>query len=130
MRILFVLNSHFWERIGILILSSILKKHQHTVSIYNINQRTVEQYIEEIKQLKPEVIAYSSMTTEIATFLQTNRELKSNLPFEWKSVFGGPHPTFFPEMIHEAGVDALLDLGVHGFIQQRRDDHSILVLES
>ena len=35
-----------------------------------------------------------------------HRAVKRERPAVW-SVFGGPHPTFFPEIIEEEGVDAV-----------------------
>lgn len=108
MKFLFIVKPvHHWERIGILTLSSILKQHNHTVELYDINKKTPERIAQDVQDSAPEIVAYSAMTTEIAGFLHVNRMLKQEVSVPFKSVFGGPHATFFPEMIDESGVDAL-----------------------
>jgi radical SAM superfamily enzyme YgiQ (UPF0313 family) len=47
------------------------------------------------------------MTTEVSNLLGVNSQLKKELGFEFKSIFGGAHPTFFPQMIEEPSVDAI-----------------------
>jgi radical SAM superfamily enzyme YgiQ (UPF0313 family) len=64
------------------------------------------------------VIAFSTPSALAATYLRFNRALKNVRPDVF-SVFGGAHPTYFPDVIEEDGVDgvcvgegeyALLDL--------------------
>ena len=52
------------------------------------------------------VLAYSLLTCFVESSLAVNRRVKAEFPCT-VSVFGGPHPTFFPEMIEEDGVDAV-----------------------
>lgn len=108
MQILFVVNAvHHWERIGVLTLSSVLKQSGRSVLLYNIRGKSDENILNDISRLKPDVLAYSSMSTEIRPYLRINRMIRQNLRNGLKSVFGGPHPTFFPEMINEEEVDAI-----------------------
>ena len=53
----------------------------------------------------PDIVAYSVCSNEIQEYLAFNRSLKQERSFF--SLFGGPHPTFSPSMIHEQGVDAI-----------------------
>jgi radical SAM superfamily enzyme YgiQ (UPF0313 family) len=53
----------------------------------------------------PDVVGYSVCTGSERYYLQLNRTLKHKLRFV--AVFGGPHPTFFPELINEPEVDAI-----------------------
>lgn len=58
------------------------------------------------REYRPDVAAYSVITGSQRYYLDVNRRLKTELPGIF-SVFGGPHPTFFPEMIHDEGVDGI-----------------------
>jgi radical SAM superfamily enzyme YgiQ (UPF0313 family) len=108
MRLVFILNAvHQWERIGILTLSSVLKHAGHSVFLLNLQGKSEAEMVQEVGALSPDILAYSAMTTEIAGFLAINRLLNRELGNGFKSVFGGPHPTFFPEMIQQPGVDAV-----------------------
>ena len=108
MRILFLVNPVFnSEQIGILTLTAMLKQDRHSVSLLSMNGKSSHWLNEKIRQMEPDIVAYSAMSTEIRGFLQINRILKKKSKRKFKSIFGGPHPTFFPEMIEEEGVDAI-----------------------
>jgi radical SAM superfamily enzyme YgiQ (UPF0313 family) len=59
----------------------------------------------EMISFQPDVVAYSMLTGSHNQYIETNRRLKSQ--FHFITVFGGAHPTFFPEIIAEQGVDAV-----------------------
>lgn len=52
------------------------------------------------------VLAFSTTTTYSRRYLELNRAVKARHPGVF-SVFGGAHPTFFPQMVDEQGVDAV-----------------------
>lgn len=54
---------------------------------------------------RPAIVGYSVMTGSQRYYLELNRRIREATPVV--SVFGGPHPTFFPEMIEEEGVDGI-----------------------
>ena len=82
-------------------LSSFLKKYGHQCEFLDVGiERRV---FREVKEIQPDIIAYSITTGMHRYYLQLNRLLKGS--FEFLSIFGGPHATFFPEMIEEEGVD-------------------------
>jgi len=54
---------------------------------------------------QPDIVGYSVMTGSQRYYLELNRRIRAATPVF--SVFGGPHPTFFPEMIEEEGVDGI-----------------------
>jgi radical SAM superfamily enzyme YgiQ (UPF0313 family) len=58
------------------------------------------------REFQPDMAAYSVITGSQRYYLDLNRRLKSEFPDVF-SVFGGPHPTFFPEMVEEEGVDGI-----------------------
>ncbi len=107
MKILFInkfLDKHTIYRVplGILYLSSSLKKAGHRVFICEPSRENV---FEKVRKIKPEIIAYSLRTGFHRYYLDLNKKLKRQ--FSFFSVFGGPHPTFFPEMIDKEGVDCI-----------------------
>jgi hypothetical protein len=50
-------------------------------------------------------VGYSVITGSQRYYLQLNRRIRQEV--DVFSVFGGPHPTFFPEMLEEEGVDGI-----------------------
>ncbi len=107
MKILFVnkfLDKHTIYRVplGILYLSSALKKYGHEVFVCEPNREDV---FEKADEIKPDIIGYSVRTGFHQYYFDLNRKLKEK--FNFLSVFGGPHATFFPEMIKENGVDVV-----------------------
>jgi len=114
MNILFVVRDIGMEHLGIMTLSSVLKKADHYLDIVDARLDKIKR---KLKNNNFTIIAYSAITLDIRYYLNLNRQVKEE--FDIFSVFGGPHPTYFPEIIHEPGVDgvcigegdyALLDL--------------------
>jgi len=105
--VFFVDVIHHWERIGLMTLTSILKKSGDEVILYNVKGKFRNQICSDIDKIAPDVLAYSVMSTEVGKSLSLNKYLKENLSFPVKSIFGGPHPTFFPEIIEETHIDAI-----------------------
>ena len=103
MKVLFlVAKLHTIEPFGIMSLSPHLKRQGHTVALFEAQSRNL---VQSVRDFQPDVIGYSVCTGAEKYYLSLNRCLKEHARFI--SVFGGPHPTFFPEMIREPGVDAL-----------------------
>ncbi len=53
----------------------------------------------------PVVLAFSTPTVYAQTYVELCRRLKRG--FDFFSVFGGAHPTYFPDMVEEEGVDGI-----------------------
>lgn len=102
MRVLFVLKQVDYEPQGILHLSSVLKRAEHEVKLCIVSQ---EDPFDAMHEFKPGIVAYSVTTGAHKYYLELNRQIKER--FDVFSVFGGPHATFFPEMIEEEGVDGI-----------------------
>jgi radical SAM superfamily enzyme YgiQ (UPF0313 family) len=104
-KILIVEKQIDYEPQGIMSMSAVLKEAGHEVELAICNQ---EDPLILAKKFKPDIVGYSMMTGSQRFYFKLNRRLKEELngqaPF---SVFGGPHPTFFPDMIHEEGVDGV-----------------------
>jgi radical SAM superfamily enzyme YgiQ (UPF0313 family) len=91
------------QPLGPCYISAILKESGHKVTTVNIDESP--DYVETIKKLNPDVLAYSVASSHLPRYLHVNREIrKAHNAF---SLFGGPHPIFFPQMIEEEGVDAI-----------------------
>ncbi|HSJ54910.1 MAG TPA: radical SAM protein [Anaerolineae bacterium] len=100
---LFVEQQIDYEPQGIMVLSSVLKAAGHKVEL------AVAAHGDPVALalgFRPDVVAYSVITGSQRFYLDLNRRLKAELPGLF-AVFGGPHPTFFPEMTREEGVDGL-----------------------
>ena len=103
MKILFIYKCEFEEPLGIMYLSSFLKKHGH--ECYFLDLKFEKRFIEEVQKISPDIIGYSITTGKHKFYQKLNLELKKKLHFF--SLFGGPHATFFPEFIYKQGVDAV-----------------------
>jgi len=102
MRVLFVQKYLPAEMVGIMYLSSALKKAGHEVRTQFVPEK---HWREKAREYAPQVLAYSVTTGDHVSYLELNRELKE-LTGAY-SVFGNAHPTFVPHMIEEEGVDAI-----------------------
>jgi anaerobic magnesium-protoporphyrin IX monomethyl ester cyclase len=108
LRVLFIAQQIDYEPQGIMHLSSALKEAGHQVEL------AVGAHHDPLavaREFQPDVAAYSVITGSQRYYLAMNQRLKAELLRHSDrgvfSVFGGPHPTFFPEMVHEEGVDGI-----------------------
>ncbi len=83
-------------------LSAVLKKLGHECSIAGVSYDEVKKSFEEFK---PDIVAFTAFSGGHLTYLEWNKNLKAK--YNFYSMFGGPHPTFSPEMVEEDGVDAV-----------------------
>jgi anaerobic magnesium-protoporphyrin IX monomethyl ester cyclase len=103
MNILFIVNTEdlgFEEPLGILYLSAACRRHGHKVCAVENNLTSIEK---RISLFKPDLIAVSVTTPSFPYLFHTVTKVKAkyNIPI----VFGGPHITFFPEVIKSKEVD-------------------------
>jgi anaerobic magnesium-protoporphyrin IX monomethyl ester cyclase len=103
MKILFLVKDMEYESIGLMMLSAVLKKAGYETYAFCVEYE--KDLIQKIDDLKPDIIGYSTTTGVHKYYLELNKQLK--IKFDFVSIFGGPHPTFFPEIIEEEGVDAI-----------------------
>jgi radical SAM superfamily enzyme YgiQ (UPF0313 family) len=88
--------------VGIMIMASLLKQHGHDSEVVDADFSTISKKIGSNSDI---IVAYSMPTLYFQLYLRLNRQLKNKHTFY--SIFGGPHPTYFPEMIYEEGVDCV-----------------------
>jgi radical SAM superfamily enzyme YgiQ (UPF0313 family) len=103
LHLLFIVKEIDNEPQGILLISSLLKQAGHRVSLV---VATEEDPVEAALRLQPDVVGYTVYTGPHTWYLELNQRIKAQLPGVF-SVFGGPHPTFFPEMVEREGVDGI-----------------------
>jgi len=106
MKVLFLLkNTGMNESLGIMTLSSIIKQHNHHAKLIITEDYSGKEIIAKTKDYNPDVLAYSIMTGEHGYYFNLNKMIKEH--HQCFSVFGGPHPTFYPTIIEKEGVDAV-----------------------
>jgi len=103
-RLAFVYTLSIVEPIGIGYLYAYLKKFFPDISIELFDPRIDS--LESIRDYSPHFVLYSTMSGQYMDDVKRNKKLKQVLkPFI--SVFGGAHPTYFPEMINDEAVDMI-----------------------
>ncbi|MGQ9556108.1 MAG: B12-binding domain-containing radical SAM protein, partial [Anaerolineae bacterium] len=102
MHLLFIVKEIDNEPHGILLISALVKQHGHRVSLVIGSQ---EDPLQAALRLRPDVVGYSVYTGTQRYYLEINRRIKARMNVI--SLFGGPHPTFFPELIEQEGVDGI-----------------------
>ena len=92
------------ETYSIPLLSAMAKRRGHEVHLIEYH-RDPKKAVQEIRDFQPDVLAYSVMSPDANDYIKINKHLKKETSAY--SVFGGVHPTFFQDYIHEDGVDAI-----------------------
>ncbi len=104
MKILFI-QLRLESNMAVMTLSGFLKSMGHETEVLIVEGE--KDYVSKISEkIRPDVIGYSTTTPDAKSLTAINNKLKKKLNFF--SIFGGAHPTFFPEMIEEdPSVDAI-----------------------
>jgi anaerobic magnesium-protoporphyrin IX monomethyl ester cyclase len=102
MRILFVEKQIDYEPLGLLYLASMLRQNGHHVRLAVVSDQDP---VAVAREWQPDMVGYSVYTGSQAYYRDLNLRIKEAV--EVVSVFGGPHPTYFPEFVEEPGVDAV-----------------------
>ena len=105
MRVLFIYKDvTLTEPMGILYLAAALREASHDVALALSARPDFERRLPEFD---PDVVGFSVTTGFHPYYLEVNRKVKELLGRRVLSVFGGPHTTFFPEIVEEDGVDVV-----------------------
>ncbi len=102
-RLLFLQEVAF-EYVGVMCLSAYVKSKGHRCDIL-IETEEGKRFYDKIRDFRPDVAAFSAMTGFHSHYLKVAEKLKETLAVP--VIFGGPHATFFPEMIEHPAVDAV-----------------------
>jgi len=89
---------------GVMYISAVLKKHGHSCDVVISTQ--TEDFIKALRKDTPDVVGFPLMSGMQGWALQVARDIKKIFP-EIKIIFGGVHPTYFPEVVEEDGVDII-----------------------
>ncbi|MDO8125662.1 MAG: radical SAM protein [Candidatus Brocadiales bacterium] len=104
LKILFVYKQvEYIDPMGIMLLSALAKENGHRTYVNVLSDNNL---IDSIKEIKPDVVAYSAKTGEHKYYLDANEKVK-RYDKNIFAIMGGPHTTFFPEVVEKAGLDAV-----------------------
>lgn len=108
MKVLFVVSElYFSEPLGVMQLSAICKRAGHRTKLCSLKDHSLRQALTDFV---PEVVAYSTMTSDEKLFARGDAAVR-----EWSQrsghavwrIMGGPHPTYFPEVLTRLELDAI-----------------------
>ncbi|GAB4339728.1 MAG: radical SAM protein [Candidatus Abyssubacteria bacterium] len=100
-RVAFVQNIAY-EYLGVMSLSAVLTEAGHETGVF-ILERSEETLAREVLDFKPDLVGFSCTTgihrwaVKFAAYLKKLAQVRT--------IFGGPHATFFPQLIDEPSVD-------------------------
>jgi anaerobic magnesium-protoporphyrin IX monomethyl ester cyclase len=101
-RVLFIQNIPF-EYMGPMYLSAVLKNRGHNCRI--LIAESHRDFLPHLMEYQPDLIAFSTMTGPHKWVIETASIIKQHV--KRPVILGGPHPTFFPEIIDEPCVDMI-----------------------
>lgn len=104
MKVLFVFKSeNFLVPIGACAISAAARREGHEVFLSEMHS---EDPLERLTRLRPDLVVYSSLSGEAKHYLRLNERVKERCP-EVFTVMGGPHATFYPQVLRESTLDAV-----------------------
>ena len=101
-RILFIQDNGVNENLGVMSIAGLLRTHGHEVDLILTDEHP-KNCLDLIGQYNPDLIAFSFMTGNREWAFATAKKLKDT--FNKPIIFGGVHPTLFPEDIDLGYVD-------------------------
>lgn len=99
-RVIFIQNI-WYEYLGVMYISAMLKKHGHFTDVIIADHSKV--IIKELKILQPDIVAFPCLTSSYKWNLSVARDIKKEL--SCLTLFGGIHATASPEIIEEPAID-------------------------
>lgn len=104
MKFLFLSFDDLTQPLGIASLSAVLHQAGHRAEVASLRDLGRQEAL--LREFKPDGLCLSLITGQHPLFLERARQLKAAHP-HLLVLAGGPHPTFYPECIHEPCLDAL-----------------------
>ena len=99
-----VFLQYIWfEWVGIMSISALLKKHGHSCEVIIGSKKET---LAELQKINPDIIAISSMTSQHEQIYDLAKAIKK-VGLKGVMIVGGAHPTFFPQMIERPGIDII-----------------------
>jgi anaerobic magnesium-protoporphyrin IX monomethyl ester cyclase len=87
------------ERFGVMSLAAGLQQAGHQATALDPSRYTLDGLVAAIEALRPGILGYSTETGPHQYYLALNRAIRSRTKI--LSLMGGPHPTFFPEVLEQ-----------------------------
>jgi anaerobic magnesium-protoporphyrin IX monomethyl ester cyclase len=113
--VLFIQND-FFHWLGVMWLSAVLKRHGHRARLVTaFNEAQVRRAV---RRDRPDLVAMHTLTGAHRFSLKAAAAAKQALPGV-KVILGGPHATFFPEIVEDPAVD---------FVCRGEGEHALLDL--
>ena len=98
-KILFISDNLVNEGLGIMCLSSYLKRNGHDVQLFLLSEfKGSEGLLRSIRKTKPDIIGFSVMTPQASQFWTVTKVIKESFN-NLKIIWGGPHCMFTPEHV-------------------------------
>jgi radical SAM superfamily enzyme YgiQ (UPF0313 family) len=102
MKVLFVIKQlDFADHVAIPYLSAIAKQIGWETELCVLDQTDLS---DKIAAFRPDVVAFSANILSFEDMVNAQKIARTR--FDYKSIMGGPHPTFSPETFAQSGVDA------------------------
>jgi anaerobic magnesium-protoporphyrin IX monomethyl ester cyclase len=89
---------------GVMYVSAALKKYGHSCDVVISTRK--DDLISALRSNTPDVVGFSLMSGVQQWALRVAQDIKKEFP-DIKIIFGGAHPTYFPEVIDSEGVDII-----------------------
>lgn len=103
---LFIVHTFEREHPGIMQISACLKENNFPVYICRADEPEAKKMLKNLCGKHNTVVAgYSVPSVLFRSCLELNKKLKKQ--FDFVSVFGGPHPTYYPEIIKKDSIDVI-----------------------
>jgi len=100
-KVLFIQNL-FMEQLGAMYLSAALKEAGHETRLAIGSDQQITQIA---REYKPQLVAATVLTGFQERWIKLAQAIKGSLTPSPVVIFGGPHPTFFPQVVLRDGVD-------------------------
>jgi len=96
-RIAFILDNIILgqEPLGVTSIGAVLKKAGHTVGYFEIPREREHWSTDAAVNYQPDLVGYSISTGLHNRYMAFNRMLKARIP-DFRTIVGGPHPSYFP----------------------------------
>ncbi len=104
MKILFVIKDvEYIDPMGLMLLSALARERGHVTAAAVLAERNLTT---KVRAFAPDIVAFSAKTGEHKYYITANDAVKA-IDSNIFTIMGGPHPTFFPDIIEKHPFDAL-----------------------
>ena len=102
-KLLFIQDIQY-EFLGPIYISAMLKSHGHDCKV--VIGKTFKTFEKVIEEYKPDIVGFSIMSGSAQWASEIGLQIKNK--YGLHTIYGGVHPTFFPEYINNEGVDIIV----------------------